>query len=128
MASDDTGTPGNGNWEINLVFDGDISKESNAFELPLLDINYGIGERLQLKYEVPFVVTRNPTFDKTGRRTTEKSSGFSNSRVGVKYRFFDNEQAGLSLAVYHGLHSTHLVPNWKANLTKAVKVAWRKKA
>jgi len=100
MASDDTGTPGNGNWEINLVFDGDISKESNAFELPLLDINYGIGERLQLKYEVPFVVTRNPTFDKTGRRTTEKSSGFSNSRVGVKYRFFDNEQAGLSLAVY----------------------------
>ena len=59
MVSDDTGTPGNGNWEINVVLAGDISKDSKAFELPLLDINYGIGDRLQLKYEVPYVVTCN---------------------------------------------------------------------
>jgi len=26
MVSDDTGTPGNGNWEINVVVDGDVSK------------------------------------------------------------------------------------------------------
>jgi hypothetical protein len=49
MVSDDTGTPGNGNWEINVVLAGDISKDSHAFELPLMDVNYGIGDRLQLK-------------------------------------------------------------------------------
>lgn len=100
MVSDDTGTPGNGNWEINVVLAGDISKDSKAFELPLIDINYGIGDRLQLKYEVPYVVTCNARLDKNGDRTTEQASGFSSSNVGVKYRFYDNDRSGLSLAVY----------------------------
>ena len=100
MVSDDTSTPGNGNWEINVVLDGDISKDSNAFELPLMDINYGIGDRFQLKYEVPYVVTRNTKFDENGERTTEQASGVSSSQVGLKYRFYDNDRSGLSLAVY----------------------------
>ena len=100
MVSDDTGTPGNGNWEINVVLAGDISKDSKTFELPLLDINYGIGDRLQLKYEVPYVVTCNSRFDENGKRTTEQASGVSSSNVGVKYRFYDNDRSGLSLAVY----------------------------
>jgi Putative MetA-pathway of phenol degradation len=99
MVSDDTGTPGNGNWEINVVLDGDISKDSNAFELPLMDINYGIGDRFQLKYEMPYVVTRNTKFDENGEGT-EQASGVSNSKVGLKYRFYDNDRSGLSLAVY----------------------------
>jgi hypothetical protein len=100
MVSDDTGTPGNRNWEINLVFDGDISKHSKSFELPLLDINHGIGDRLQLKYEVPYAVARQTEFDENGKRTTKKASGVASSIAGVKYRFYDNEQSGLSLAVY----------------------------
>ena len=99
MVSDDTGTPGNGNWEINVVVDGDVSKDSKAFELPLIDINYGIGDRLQLKYEVPYVVTWNARFDENGERTTEQASGVSSSKVGVKYRFYGNDQSGLALAV-----------------------------
>jgi hypothetical protein len=100
MVSDDTGTPGNGNWEINVVLNGDISKDSKAFELPLMDINYGLGDRLQLKYEVPYVVSWNAGFNENGKRTTEQASGFSNSNAGVKYRFYDNDRSGLSLAVY----------------------------
>jgi hypothetical protein len=100
MVSDDTGTPGNGNWEINVVLAGDISKDSKAFELPLIDINYGIGDRLQLKYEVPYVVTCNARFDENGERTTKQASGVSSSNVGVKYRFYDNERSSLSLACY----------------------------
>ena len=100
MVSDDTGTPGNGNWEINVVLDGDISKDSKAFELPLMDINYGIGDRLQLKYEVPYVVTWNARFDGNGDRTTEQASGVSSSKVGVKYRFYGDDQSGLALAIY----------------------------
>jgi hypothetical protein len=100
MVSDDTGTPGNSIWEINVVVAGDISEDSKAFELPLIDINYGVGDRLQLKYEVPYLVTRDVRLDEKGERTTEQASGLSSSKVGVKYRFYDNDQAGLSLAVY----------------------------
>lgn len=100
MVSDDTGTPGNGNWEINVMLAGDISKDSKTFELPLMDINYGIGDRLQLKYEVPYVVSWNAGFSETGEGRTQQASGFSNSRVGLKYRFYDNDRSGLSLGVY----------------------------
>ena len=91
MISDDTGTPGPKSWEINAVFDAVLSKDSKSYEVPLLDINYGVGEKLQLKYEVPYVFNDN---------TGEKAHGLSNSAFGVKYRFYDNEKNGLSLAVY----------------------------
>ena len=91
MISDDTGTPGPKSWEINAVFDGAFSKDSRSYEVPLMDINYGVGENLQLKYEVPYVFTSN---------TGEKARGISNSKFGVKYRFYDNEKNGLSLAAY----------------------------
>ncbi len=91
MISDDTGTPGPKNWEINAVFDAVLSKDSKSYEVPLWDINYGVGENIQLKYEVPYVFT-----DEAGA----KSRGLANSEFGVKYRFYDNEKNGLSIAVY----------------------------
>ncbi|MCX5784462.1 MAG: hypothetical protein NTX59_02105 [Elusimicrobia bacterium] len=91
MISDDTGTPGPKSWEINAVFDAVLSKDSKSYEVPLLDINYGVGETIQLKYEVPYVFNDN---------TGEKARGISNSKIGVKYKFYDNEKNGLSLAVY----------------------------
>lgn len=100
MISDDTDTPGPGNWEVNAVFGGDFSPDSQAWDLPLLDLNYGIGERLQLKYEVPYGYARMTQADATGTTTTTTASGIGNSLFGVKYRFYDNEESGLSLALY----------------------------
>jgi Putative MetA-pathway of phenol degradation len=100
MAIDDTGTPGPGNWEVNIVFAGDLSTDSDTYESPLVDINYGVGEKVQLKYEVPYVFARDVPTDEAGNTEAVNAQGVGNSVVGVKYRFYDNDETNLSLAVY----------------------------
>lgn len=92
LLTDDPGTPGNGNWEINLGFTFDHRPGSSQYEVPQLDINYGYGERLQLKYQVPWVMFSEGG---AGRR-----DGLGNSLFGVKWRFFENEKHGLELSTY----------------------------
>ena len=80
-------------WEINFA----LSTEKTAgnewlFEAPLLDINYGVGERIQLKFEVPWVFLH-----KEGEST---KNGPGNSEIGVKWRFFDQETHGVDMSVY----------------------------
>ncbi|HVT40255.1 MAG TPA: hypothetical protein VHE78_14535 [Gemmatimonadaceae bacterium] len=100
MFSDDTGTPGDRNAELNFIFDGDVSHDRKVYELPLLDFNYGIGENLQLKYQVPWVLERRIETDAAGNERRVSAHGISNSVAGVKYRFYDNDETKLSYAVY----------------------------
>jgi len=88
---DDPGTPGCNKWEINLLTNGDFTRAENKFELPLLDINYGIGDNLQLKYEVPMEKTQ---------AADSSHSNVGNSKVGFKYMFFEDEESKLQLAFY----------------------------
>ncbi len=92
LLTDDPGTPGNHNWEINLGFTFDHRPDSTQYEVPQLDINYGYGERIQLKYQVPWIMLSE---DGSGRR-----DGLGNSLFGVKWRFFDDEKRGLELSTY----------------------------
>ncbi len=55
LITDDPGTPGDGNWEINIAFTAEKRKTVRSYENPILDINYGLGDRIQLKYEVPWL-------------------------------------------------------------------------
>src|ERR1043166_6823829 len=55
LLTDDPGTPGPGHWEINLAATMERGRAGRTFELPLLDITYGVGERIQLKFEAPWV-------------------------------------------------------------------------
>ncbi|HZD54112.1 MAG TPA: transporter [Woeseiaceae bacterium] len=92
MVTDDPDTPGPGHWEINLGYSTERRPGTKNWLAPLLDINYGVGERLQLKYEVPYL-----------RETADGSpdeSGFGNSEVGLKWRFLDSGDNGLSVSVY----------------------------
>lgn len=52
---DDPATPGCNRWEINFLVNADVTTSARNWELPLFDINYGIGDNLQVKYEVPMV-------------------------------------------------------------------------
>lgn len=88
---DDPGTPGCNKWEINLLTNGDFTRAENKFELPLLDINFGIGDNLQLKYEVPMEKTQS---------SESSHSNVGNSKVGVKYMFFEDEESKLQVAFY----------------------------
>jgi len=94
LLSDDSGTPGNRRWEINCAFTTTRSSNEWLLNAPLLDLNYGLGDRIQLKYEVPWVVLNS---DEEGVK-----SGPGDSLAGVKWRFLDNDRDGVSMSVYLG--------------------------
>ena len=51
--TDDPGTPGNHHWEINFGWIANHNPGQSYYEIPDVDINYGWGDRIQLKYEIP---------------------------------------------------------------------------
>ena len=90
--TDDPGTPGDGNWEINVAFTTERHPDERIFNTPILDINYGLGPRIQLKYQVPYLVV--------GTNGSPTRSGLGKSLAGVKWRFFENEERGLEISTY----------------------------
>ncbi len=92
LITDDPATPGDGKWEINTAFTLDKRKSGRSYESPLLDINYGLGEHIQLKYEVPWLVTNN--------RNQRTKDGLGNSVLGVKWRFLDQDKDRIDMSLY----------------------------
>ena len=92
LITDDPGTPGDGNWEINIAFTAEKRRTVRSYETPILDINYGLGDRIQLKYEVPWLV-----LNESGANTKD---GIGNSVFGLKWRFFDQDTKGIDMSVY----------------------------
>jgi hypothetical protein len=92
LLTDDPGTPGDGHWEINLGLSTEQRPGVRAGEMPLLDLNYGVGDRLQLKYEIPYL-TRS-------EGGAARQSGLGNSGFGVKWRFYDTGEKGTAVSAY----------------------------
>jgi len=93
LLTDDPETPGNRHWEINLAMTLSQTPGSRLFGVPLLDVNYGLGERLQLKAEVPWLVLQ----DRHGGMT---HSGFGSTNLGLKWRFTDKDKRGFAMSTY----------------------------
>jgi hypothetical protein len=91
MITDDPGTPGDKQWEINLGWTTERVAGSTLYGLPLLDANYGIGDRVEVTFETPWAVLR----DDAGSR-----SGPGNSLFGAKWRFYDAGEHGWQASVY----------------------------
>lgn len=49
--TNDPGTPGSRNWEINLAYEPFLYDQQSTAHVPDVDINYGLGERIQLTFE-----------------------------------------------------------------------------
>lgn len=92
MITDDPGTPGNGHWEINLAWTEQHSSGSTLIGLPLLDANYGIGDRLQLNYQASWNLLQDSG--------APAQSGMSDSQLAVKWRFVDEGENGLQVSTY----------------------------
>jgi hypothetical protein len=84
--TDDPGTPGNRHWEINLGWIGDHNPAHASYQLPDFDMNYGWGDRIQLKYELPIAAATDEN------NTT--TAGLGESLLGVKCRYFEHYRAG----------------------------------
>jgi len=54
--TNDPGTPGNGNWEINIASMQTLERGVASYQLPQIDLNFGLGERVQLTYEIPYLL------------------------------------------------------------------------
>ena len=92
LLTDDPDTPGPGHWEINTAAVFDNSHAEHRLEAPLVDLNYGVGRRIQLKLEMPWLRVRE-----TG---TPAQTGMGNSTVGVKWRFLGQEHKTLAWSIY----------------------------
>jgi hypothetical protein len=85
LLTNDPGTPGSGNWEINILTSLERSNVNEEWQIPMFDINYGVGDRCQLTVCSPFVVYHE--------KGTAVRRTFDGIETGVKYRFVDNPGA-----------------------------------
>ena len=90
--ANDPGTPGNANWEINLAEMHTVARGSGTFQVPQIDLNFGVGERIQLTYEIPYIVQ-----DGAGQ---PGQTGWGNAFPGVKWRFLDHGEDGLQMSIF----------------------------
>jgi hypothetical protein len=90
--TNDPGTPGPSNWEINLGYMPFIYCNQSVSHTPDLDINFGVGDRVQLTYENAWLRVRNPS--------SPTKFGVGQSNFGVKWRFYDAGESGLSVSVF----------------------------
>jgi hypothetical protein len=94
---DDPGTPGCNKWEVNFTVDGDVTHEQRSWEVPLLDINYGIGDNLQIAYEIPSVMTLS---------SEGQANAVGRSKAGLKFQFYGDEESTLQVALYPQMEFT----------------------
>ena len=92
--TDDPDTPGNKHWEINFGWIGDRNPSDGAYQVPDFDINYGLGDRIQLKYEVPIAIEEIRPLPASPGQPAQSShviGGLGESLLGVKFRFFEHQ-------------------------------------
>jgi hypothetical protein len=58
MITDDPGTPGPNKWEINLAVAWAHRPAETSLDLPAIDLNYGLGERIQLTLQTAPVLLK----------------------------------------------------------------------
>ena len=92
MITDDPGTPGNKHWEINIATTLTRQPHEQSWGLPELDLNYGLGERIQLTLQTSFVVLT--------RSDHEPIGGLGNVEAAVKWRFLDGGTNGFSVSTF----------------------------
>ncbi len=90
--TNDPGTPGNANWEINLASMETLARGVANYQIPQIDLNFGVGERIQLTYEVPYVA--NATSG------APVHTGWGNGYPGIKWRFLDQGEDGWQASIF----------------------------
>jgi hypothetical protein len=90
--TNDPGTPGDANWEINLGSMQSVARGGSAYQVPQLDFNLGLGDRIQLTYEIPYVLQAG-----VGQAL---HSDWGNASSGVKWRFLDQGEQGWQLSTF----------------------------
>ena len=92
MITDDPGTPGNGKWEINLAIGLEHRSGETSLDLPQIDLNYGMGEHIQLTLQTAPVLLKRDDNGPIG--------GLGGTETALKWRFLDEEKAGFDVSMF----------------------------
>jgi hypothetical protein len=90
--TNDPGTPGNKQWEINLAYMPFLYDGQSVSHVPDVDINFGLGDRIQLTFENAYLrawATPGPG-----------KYGLGQDQLGVKWRFYDNPDNGWAISIF----------------------------
>jgi hypothetical protein len=92
MITDDPGTPGNGHWENNIAVTFEHRPGETSFDSPLIDLNYGVGEHIQLTLQGGPVLLKRNGHGLIG--------GLGGTEAAVKWRFLDEEKSGFDASMF----------------------------
>lgn len=92
MITDDPGTPGNGKWENNFAIIFEHRPSETPIDLPEIDLNYGVGDRIQLTLQTAPVLLKRSGHGLIG--------GIGGSEAAVKCRFLDEATNGLDMSMF----------------------------
>jgi hypothetical protein len=92
MITDDPGTPGDGKFEINLAIAFEHRPGETTVDAPAIDINYGLGDRIQLTLQ------GGPAFLK--RSDHGAIGGLGGTEAAVKWRFIDDQKTGSTMSMF----------------------------
>ena len=92
MITDDPGTPGNGKWENNLAIAFDNRPNETLIELPAIDLNYGLGDHVQLTLQTAPILLKRSGHGLIG--------GIGGTEAAVKWRFLNEATSGLDMSMF----------------------------
>src|SRR5579862_9452319 len=92
LITDDPGTPGSGQTELNMAFTVEKFRSKTQYGTPLIDFNYGVGDRIQLKCQIPWLIQT--------AHSQPTESGLGDVLLGFKYRYLDENPSGIDASVY----------------------------
>src|SRR6266850_759747 len=92
MISDDPGTPGNGKWENNFAIIFEHRPNETSIDVPQIDLNYGVGEHIQLTLQTAPVLLKRSGHGLIG--------GPGRTEAAVKWRFLDEATSGLDMSMF----------------------------
>ena len=106
--TNDPGTPGDGNWEINLASMQTIARGVASYQTPQIDLNFGLGRTIQLTYEIPYVI-------QTSARAAT-TSAWGNAYPGIKWRFLDQGDGGWQMSTFPQFETAGSAPARSAGI------------
>ena len=92
MLTDDPGTPGNGKFEINLAIAFERRPQEFSVDVPAFDLNYGVGDHVQLTLQTAPVVLKRSDHGPIG--------GLGGTEAALKWRFLNEETNGFSVSTF----------------------------
>jgi hypothetical protein len=88
----DPGTPGPNSWEINFGYMPFLYSGQSVAHIPDADINYGVGDRIQLTLETAWLRVKDGT--------ANPKYGLEQDQAGIKWRFLGDDNTNFAVSIF----------------------------